>query len=122
MNQQSIYYKNIQRLIKNTGVKKENTLIFDIDTFNDNLNENLHKICQFLGVSQDIVGENAMNKIQQRIYNVCKKDKNIKENVSGHGTKIRLTKEQKSKLFQIFKHENQKLFDFVGRDFGWNGL
>ena len=47
---------------------------------------------------------------------------NIKKNVSGHGAKIKLTKEEKIKVHTLLKDENEKLFQFIGKDFGSNDV
>ena len=106
--QRSMYYSNIQRLLK--VFDRKQLLIIDVQDFNTNLYHTLIKICQFIEYDVD---NNLLNKI-------C--DEKSKHQANKTLIKVNMTEKEKLELYQIFKDENEKLFEFLGKDLGWNNI
>ena len=106
--QRSMYYSNIQRLLK--VFDRKQLLIIDVEDFNTNLFDSLTKICEFIEYDVD---NNLLNKI-------C--DEMSKHQANKAPVKVSMSEKEKLELHQIFKDENGKLFEFLGRDLGWNNI
>lgn len=108
--QRGYYYENIQWWLKKFD--KSQFLILDITELNDpNI---LFKITEFLEARND---KETIEKIKRKSEKVVKMRKNVTNDKSAVEC---VDAETVQKLQKLYYKENQKLFDFIGRDLGWN--
>ena len=106
--QRSMYYSNIQRLLK--LFERKQLLIINVEDLNRNLKQTLKKICKFIEYDVD---ENLLNQL-------CNQKK--QQHANKALINVEMSEKEKLLLYEIFKEENKKLFEFLGQDLGWNTL
>ena len=103
--QRSMYYSNIQRLLK--VFDRKQLLFIHIEDLNTNLYHTLIKICKFIEYDVD----------KGMLKKIC--DEKNRHQTNKAFIQINVTEKEKMELYEIFKDENEKLFKFLGRDLGW---
>eukprot|EP01083_Nonionella_stella_P073082 197369_1 len=104
----SMYYRNIKRLLKTFD--REQILVVDVEELNANMCATLAKICDFIDLDVD----------QTDLVRFCDEKKHTTPCHNKSIKQVEITEKERNELYQIFEPQNEKLFEWLGKDLGWN--